>query len=413
MSPRDVLQQALAVFVADRLRTALTLLGVVWGAASVVFLSAWGEGVHLMTDEGFSKAGRNAAVVWPGRITDQYKVGVHRRSLWFEPGDVEALRNRARLSDVFAAENRVWVEGSARGRTATVDLRGIDLQMQEIRGVAVAAGRLLTKADLASRRRVVVLGTTASLRLIGDAAAVGRVVRLGGTTFEVVGVLEPTGAQLWRDRTDIDEQAWMPLSAFWARWPDERTTSPLVHTIFFRVRDRRLFDDAAHEVRAILGERLRVPADDEAALPIFSSVDALNRLGIERFTTVLRFISVATLAIGGLGILTMMLDAVYERRMEIGLRRSIGARRRDVVAQILVEVVLLTTASGACGVALGAAGCLSLAALGLPDLVPVPILRPAIMLGALVSLLSVALLASLLPTIQASRVEPGIILRQG
>jgi putative ABC transport system permease protein len=407
----EAVRQALRLLWAHKLRASLTLFGLVWGAASVIFLVGWGRGVTATLERGFFKAGKNMGEVWAGRVSEEFTPAVDRRYLWYTIDDVEALRRRARLPEVIGAESWEMLPATYGQRAINLDIRGIDPEVMEIRGVRVAAGRGITRSDLDQRRRVVVLGDKTRRRLLGPEGRIGSRLRIAGKPFEVVGVLEPVGTQLSRDRLEIDEQAWIPITTMQANWPRWWTDEFVVSKILYRMRDRHLLEETEREVRTILAERLNVDADDEEAIGVWSSVKMLNRLPLDQTTGLLFILAVATLLIGGIGVLNMMLDAVHERRREIGVRLAVGARRRDVVAQFFLETFTISLVGGLAGAALGIGACLGLASFELPELIPIPHLRGDIVGLALGVLISTGVASGVIPAWRASRVDPAETLR--
>lgn len=411
MSGLEVLREALRLLLAHKLRSWLTLFGLVWGTAAVIFLVGWGRGVRDKLELGFFKAGRNMGEVWPGRVSEEFTPAVDRRFLWFSADDVEALRRRARLPELVGAEAWEMLPAAYGQRSLNVDVRGIEPEVMEIRGVPLAAGRGITRADVEHRRRVVLLGDLVRRRLLGAEGRIGSWVRIGGIPFEVIGFLERVGTQLSGDRMWIDEQVWVPISAVFAAWPTPWSDEPVVTKIVYRLRDRRLLAETEREVRAILASRLRVAPDDTEAITIWSSVKMLNRLPIEQMRGLLFILAAATLGIGGIGVMNMMLDSVHERRREIGLRLAVGARRRDVVAQFLAETLCVSLLGGLSGAALGVGACLALAALELPELAPVPVLRADTVVAALAIMVGVGVAAGVVPAWRAASVDPASTLR--
>jgi putative ABC transport system permease protein len=409
--PGEALREALATLRAHRARSLLTLFGVVWGSAALVLLTSWGHGVQTMVERGFFRSGRNLTNVWAGRVKAEFSPAVDRRYLWFTSGDVEALRRRTHLADLVGGESAAYRAVTFREQARSLDVHGIEPVLQELRGVRVERGRALGVADALQRRRVAVLGATARARLLGARGDVGGWIRIDGTPFQVVGLLARVGTQLSRDSSEIDEQVWIPLSTYQSWFPAWWTDEPVVGRVLFRARDRRDVPAAQREVRAILADRLRVAADDDEAIGMFSSVEMLNRIGVERLTGVLFVLALTTLGIGGIGVVTLMLDSVHERRQEIGLRLALGARPRDILAQIFLEALALTLLGGLLGVALGVGGCLALAAIDAPDLVPLPELRPRIVALAAFAMTLVGVAAALPPARRALGVDPGIVLR--
>ncbi|MCG8589681.1 MAG: ABC transporter permease [Proteobacteria bacterium] len=411
MTTVEILSQAARTLRAQRMRSLLTLFGLVWGTASVIFLMGWGEGVRVMLERGFFKTGRNVGQIWAGRIGEEFTPASDRRYLWFRMEDVETLRRRARIPDLVGAQAMEILPGSFGQRSMNVDVRGIEPEVMAIRGVPLAAGRGISRADVEHRRHVVVLGDTVRRRLLGSRAELGARVRIGGKPFKVVGLLEHVGTQLARDRLEIDEQVWMPVTTLRSNWPAWWTSDVVVNTILYRIPDRRLLEDSKREARGILARRLRVSPSDEEAIGIFSSLEMMNRMPMDQTKGFLFILAVTTLVIGGVGTLNMMLDAVHERRGEIGLRLAVGARRRDVVTQFFLETLAITGFGGAVGVGLGIASCRLLGQFEVPDLVPVPILQWPVVVTAVFILVGVGLVAGIVPAVRAARVDPALTLR--
>jgi ABC-type antimicrobial peptide transport system permease subunit len=224
-------------------------------------------------------------------------------------------------------------------------------------------------------------------------------------------VLERVGTELASDRTPIDEQLWIPLSAAFARGPRRGSDVEVVDVVLFRVASRADYGRAVAEVRAALAERLGVSPDDHEAIRFASAVELLAKIPLRETTGFLVILSVTTLAVSALGAMNMMLVSVQERRGEIGTRLALGATRADLVLQFAAETLAVIGTGGLVGVALGTLGCVALAALDLPDLVPVPELSPRVFAVALASLAGVALAASVLPAWRAADTDPAAILR--
>jgi putative ABC transport system permease protein len=228
----------------------------------------------------------------------------------------------------------------------------------------------------------------------------------------VVGVLERLGTQLGRDGDEIDDQAWIPLSTFHTLWPAAFTTDLVVNTIVMRMRDRRLIDETEREVRGILAGRLGVSASDEEAILLWSPLRTLETIPLDRMNAINFILAAATLLVGGIGVLNMMLESVHERRQEIGVRLAVGARRRDVVTQFFLETLALVAIGGLSGAAIGVGLCLAMGSLSVPDLVPVPVLRVDSIVIALGVMSAVGAGAGVVPAWRAARVDPALTLRQ-
>jgi putative ABC transport system permease protein len=408
----EAVREALRTLRTSWLRTVLTLFGIVWGSASVVFLLSWGLGVRAMMEATYMRVGRNLVHVMPGNIGENFTPAADRRMLWFNLDDVEALRERVRLSTLVVPESHFFRDVAYRQTATSLNVRGVTPDHVALRGVRVSAGRGFRRDDLLHRRRVAVLGSEARQRLLGAHGGVGSMIRIGGQSFRVVGLLERVGTQLWQDGpTRVDEQLWIPLTTLFAFGPRFGHDAEVVDSILLSVKDRRLRHAAEDEVRAILAERLRVSATDKEALRVQSPLDALERLPLEQISGLLFTLGVTTLVIGGVGILTMMLDSVQERRQEIGVRLAVGARQRDVLRQFFLETFVITGLGGLLGIGLGLGGCAVLASFETVDLIPIPIVRWETLAVTLAVMTAVGFISGLFPAWRASRVEPSVTLR--
>jgi len=410
----SAVREALRTIRAHPLRSVLTMLCVVWGSASVIFLLSWGAGLAVMLETSMERVGRNLITAWAGYVGEDFTPAVDRRDLWFTPEDVRALRASFRHGDIVVGESALWGSVAFRQRMLQIDTRGVEPATLELRGVRIAAGRRLTQADLDNRRRVALLGVKARERVLGPQGGVGSRIRIDGRSFEVVGLLDRVGTQLWRGGpTEIDEQIWVPLTTLLAfeRARPAGLNQDVLENISARFHDRRDKEAAKQEIRAILAKRLGVSPTDVEAVHLASPTDTLERLPVSQVGSLLGLIAITTLTIGGIGILNLMLESVHERRREIGVRLAVGGRRADVVAQFLVETIVITGIGGLAGIALGILLSWSLAFIEVPDLIPLPILQPHAIALSVAVLAAVGVLAGVVPAARASRMDPALTLR--
>lgn len=411
MNLGQILRSALLTLRTQKLRTVLTLFGMVWGTASVVFLMSWGLGLERMLDAGFNKIGHNVVHVWAGTIGEDFTPAMDRRELWFSADDVDAIRHGVRNADIVLAESRGWYPVTYGDEFVSRDVRGVEPLHMVVRNTKLAAGRPISADDVKSRRRVAVLGHKSRQEILGPGGRIGQTIRVLGVPHEVIGFLEPVGTQLTRDADEIDDQVWVPRSTLLAMRPSRIANEDVVDIIVLRASARKVYDDLKREIRAILSRRLGVGIDDEEAFIIVSPIENVRNMQIDRMTGMLFILAITTLGIGGIGILNMMLDSVQERRQEIGVRLAVGARRRDVVAQFFMETLVISSLGGLLGLGLGLVFCSFLASLHVPDLIPLPIVQPWIVWLAFGVMMWIGVLSGIVPAYRAAGVDPSVTLR--
>ncbi len=412
MNILEALRSAMRTLRAERLRTVLTLFGLVWGTASVIFLTAWGAGSKEMVEGGFMKAGNNLVQVWAGRVGEDFTPAIDRRHLWFTREHARALREKSKLATIAVPDVSQVLVVSSGQRSMSTNIRGVEPETLALRGLSIAAGRNIHERDVAARRRVAVMGSLIRRELLGPTGRLGSRIRIAGRSYEVVGMLEPVGTQFWNDGGfDLDEQIWIPSSTLLSITEDWGTGDEIISSVLLRLRDRKDFDAFRQEIRGILAPMLGVSPSDEEAVLIGSPIDSLRKMPVDAMDGILFILGATTLVIGGIGVLSMMLDSVQERRREIGVRLAVGARRRDVLLQFFLETFVITAVGGGIGLAIGLAGCIGLDAIAVPGRIPAPILTGRIIAVAVFTMSLVGFLSGMVPAWRASRVDPSVTLR--
>ncbi len=394
MSLRESLRVAMQALRANRLRSALTTLGVLIGVMSVVLLVAIGQGARSEITGAIEGLGSNLLFVLPG--DGDFGGGPQRSS--FQLDDVERLDRALPGGEGRAAGYVIGGEAvQAEGNRFNATVFGITENYLGVVDRTVARGQSLSASDIATGRRVAVLGATSAETLFPGQDPIGRTVSLGAIRYRVVGVLDRVGTTAFGP--DVDRQVLIPVSAAQRLFGSTR-----IDAIFVRAESTVGIEADREAARAALAERL-----DEEEFSVVSQDEIIGVVGdiLQILTWVLAAIAGISLLVGGVGVSNIMLVSVSERTREIGLRKAMGARTRDITRQFLFEAVALTGLGGVVGLGLGIAAAEVVAAVA-P--VPAEVTWWSIALALGVSVL-VGLVFGVLPARRAGQLDPVAALR--
>jgi putative ABC transport system permease protein len=382
-----------------RLRSALSILGVVFGVAAVVAMSSVGEGARREALSQVAALGIDTIAVRPAPAS------VASASSGLALADVDSLRQIVPGAIAAAAVREASLSAELGDRRSDVSVAGTTPEYARAATLSVAIGRFLSDLDLADRKRVAVLGATATRRLFPLGDAVGQLLRLGDDWYRVVGVLAERGTPRRRPgpiRTrDVDRTIFVPLPTL-AAAPGQG--SDAVDEVVLRVGDGRQVAVAAEVAQSLL-RRHHPGAGFAIVMPreILKQKARTQRI----FNVVTGAIAAIGLLVGGIGIMNIMLATVAERTREIGVRRAVGATQADIAAQFLVESSLLTSVGGVLGALLGIGG--SLAIQVWADWPTA--LSPVMLLAALLTACGVGVGFGLYPAWRAAQLTPMEALR--
>ncbi len=346
---------ALRALAANRIRSFLTMLGIIIGVFAVVVLVSVGEGVENYVVNVFQVAGTNNLWVVPGALEDE-GAGVGELTL----ADARAIENPFNVSGVkaVATENRASRIATRGGESLEVDVLGIWPAHQITANWFVTEGSFITDRDIDERARVAIIGTgTAQDLFEPDEYPIGSYIKVDNRSFEVIGIMKEISGGVFGDFNDT---VYLPFTTMQDRIARRKTVSGeyLVGTIIVHMHDADMLDQAQVQIEELMRERHRITFNEDDDFTVINQQDILSVFGgiTAALTIFLGLVSAISLLVGGVGIMNIMLVSVTERTREIGLRKAVGARRGTILTQFIVESLALAVLGGLIGVGLAGLG---------------------------------------------------------
>ena len=350
----DSIRVALRGVVANRMRSALTMLGILIGTASVILLVGVGQGISGKVQDQIKSLGTNAIYVIPERNSrGQDRGGTSSRRVRLNQKDVEALSDPVRGSALSAVTPAYSASGTVTWQGTTYSLSsflGAEPVFAQVRNVNVSNGRWLDEEDVRSRAKVAVIGVTVIDKLFGKGVdPVGQQVEFNGIRFRIVGVLEPKGSNGFQDQDDVMVA---PISTVREQIVGNVDS---YNMIAIQAASRDQLPQAMSQVNQILRRSHGIRASQPPDFQVFNAASLLaaGKAAAKQFQLLLGVVAAISLLIGGIGVMNIMLVTVTERTREIGIRKALGAQRSDILSQFLVEAMLLAGLGGILGVAIG------------------------------------------------------------
>jgi putative ABC transport system permease protein len=354
MSAYQLLRVALRALAVNKLRSALTMLGIVIGVGAVIVMIAVGAGAQARVEEQIRALGSNLLLVMPGATTaGGVRMGFGSNSTLSEEDVVSINRD---IPEALAAPA---LRGSAQviwgNANWSTQILGVTPEYLDVRQWPLASGRSFEPTEMAGAGKVCLIGSTVAKQLFGTSDPVDQMIRIKRVPFTVVGVLETKGQSLMG--SDQDDVILMPITTARSRVLGSASAAKQrsVGTIWVKVAEGVDAARVEGQVRALLRQRhrLQAGADDDFSLRNLAEVMAAQEASSRVLALLLAAVASVSLLVGGIGIMNIMLVSVTERTREIGLRMAVGARTRDILGQFLVEAVTLSLIGGLIGVALG------------------------------------------------------------
>jgi putative ABC transport system permease protein len=395
----ESLNMAATTLIANKLRSGLTMLGIIIGNASVITMIGVGEGTQILAADQFKNLGPNTLFILPGSPKAQ-----NIRSGGTPPtlvlSDARAIARQVPSVSGVAPILQSSLVVSFQNITTTSIIQGTTKEFPVVRNFAVDKGRFVTALDVKEDKQVAMVGTDIAQRLFGNNDPLGKQIRINNLSFEVVGLMEGKGSSFGSNQ---DDAIFIPITTMSKRVIGR--TSPFgirLSLISVAAKDGESMDAAEFQITNLLRRRHKIVGEDD--FTVRNQKDALQIVGTitGALTLLLAAISGISLLVGGIGVMNIMLVSVTERTQEIGLRKAIGATQNDILTQFTIEAIILSTVGGIIGTVIGVGSILLIS-----NLTPLKaaISPPAILLAVSVSG-GIGLFFGVVPARQAARLDP-------
>jgi len=391
----DTILLALREIRRNVMRSFLTILGIVIGVASVITMVTLGGGATVQVTQQIASLGSNLLMVTPGK---RMGPGQAPTAAPFRAKDAEAIAQEIRSVAAVAPASMQSAMAIYGNENWSTSVTGTDNQYLKIRSWTIKSGRQFSDSESRAGASVCIVGNTVRQKLFGGQDPLGKRIRLGKLSFQVIGLLEPKGQSSMG--TDQDDLVLLPLRTFQRRISGNQYVS----LIQVSIRDGESTEKAQRDIERLLRQRRHISpsADDDFSVMDMKEISKMLTGTTQVLTGLLGAVAAVSLLVGGIGIMNIMLVSVTERTREVGTRLAIGALEREVLMQFLVEAVVLSSSGGLFGILLGLGACL-----GLKNALKVPfVLNPGIILIAFLFSAAVGVVFGYFPALKAARLDP-------
>ncbi len=400
---------AIKSLLANKLRSALTMLGMIIGVGAVITLMSVGAGIQNMITSTFEELGTNLLFVQPSNPEAPGMLGLMYGGFTanLDMDDAEAI-GRIRSVTGMVPVNENFVKLIAGNEDSVAVIQGSNPDYQRVYGFEIASGQFISEVNLARRDMVVVVGSTVAEDLFGSDDAVGQKVKIRDKRFTVIGVLEPRGMSSFG--FSWDELVVTPITTFQARLFAQKTPSgkDAVQSVVVQLASAEVMDEVTEEIETILRKRHKIDQDEEDDFAILSPEQLMGTFETITLalTIFLGMIGAISLLVGSIGIMNIMLVSVTERTREIGLRKAIGAKRRDILMQFLLEASMLSLVGGAIGLTGAWLVAYGISLIDLGGFTINAVVSPFIVILAVSVSVFIGLASGIYPAMRAARLNP-------
>lgn len=406
--PGSFLRQLARDLRAQKLRSFLTTLGIVWGTVAVSLLLSFGQAFHTQIIKNTAGLGNAIVIAWPSVTSLPFEGLSKGRRIRLREDDIQLVRRRAVGLEAISSEYADTLRLRHGKRTMAVDVSGVDPAFGEMRNmIPKMGGRFLNPLDEAHKRRVAFLGNEVAETLFGNSDPVGQTFRLHGSPFTVVGVLQPKEQDSSYSGRDKDKLI-IPASTYRAL-----TGERYIKLFIFAAQDVQKTQELTDEVLAIIADKQRFDPTDKEALMIWDTSEMFQFLDafMMAFKMFLGIVGSLTLVVGGIGVSNIMSVVVEERTPEIGIKMALGAKPRGILAQFLAETLVFTAVGGSIGLLITAGICAAFPALGFEEYVGIPTVdvQVAALTASLLGL--IGLVAGFFPARAAANLDPVVAMK--
>jgi putative ABC transport system permease protein len=405
---KEVFRQLLRDVRSQKLRTFLTVFGIVWGTVAVTLLLAFGTGLKKQMIKNTAGLGDRICIAWPGLTSIPYQgLGKGRRIRLMEE-DVDAIRREAEGLGGVSSEYDTSMKIHLDLKTWPVDVSGVSPEFGRMRNlIPQEGGRFIDPTDMVERRRVLFLGNKLAENVFGKEDPVGKTVMLGNSPFLVIGVLKPKTQDSSYSGRDNDKAS-IPGTTYRAL-----TGEKYVNNVIYQAKSAFETEPLTARILEILGKRKKFDPKDKEALAVWDTTGQFKFFDtfMLAFTGFLGIVGSLTLVVGGIGVSNIMNVVVEERTKEIGIKMALGAKQRFILVQFLLETLLVTAVGGLVGFAVSFGICAAFPKLGFTDSVGIPEVSPLVAAITIGILGLIGFLAGWFPAREASRLDPVVAMK--